>query len=322
MTLPARAAEPAAEDIGPASPGWATDEAVPADWRRQWIERGYVVARGIHSAADVKAHREIVRRVRAALDESKDEHGYGERIGQLHQMDPDLMRLAGDKRILRFLEWAFGERPVLFGSLNFERGTQQEAHIDAIFFYTEPVYAMAGLWVALEDVHPDAGPLFYLPGSHRWPFIRGEHLWEARPELTASLERARGRSRGHADRVRLAGLLGQAWTQRMKAMEPEQGGQRELALLKAGDVVIWHALLAHGGSPVHDRARSRRSVVYHYIGETARLYTFDQFFLNSRAEIRVMAGQKNRRSEWPGLTYIDYGYYVSYKDGREIVHRL
>ena len=27
-------------------------------------------------------------------------------------------------------------------------------------------------WVALDDVHPDAGPFEYIPGSHRWPVLR------------------------------------------------------------------------------------------------------------------------------------------------------
>ncbi len=35
-----------------------------------------------------------------------------------------------------------------------------------------------------------------------------------------------------------------------------------------------------------------------------------------------LPGQANSRAEWEGLPYIRYGYYVSYKDGKEIVHRL
>ena len=311
---------PRVEPIGPETSNWRANDAVPREWREQWIERGYVTIKGLYPKALVQAHAAKVDEIRRTLEEDKDAHGFGERIGQLHQAYPELMRLAVDERVRGFLQWAFGDQALLFGSLNFERGTQQDTHIDAIFFYLEPVYAMAGLWVALEDVHPDAGPLFYLPGSHRWPFIRGEHLWEKRPDLKERIDRARALPSGHADRLALAGELGMEWTKHTKELERASAAPRELAMVEAGDAVFWHGLLAHGGSARADPARTRKSVVYHFIGEHARLYTFDEFMLQTRAELLGLPGQKNQRKVRDGLPYIAYDFYSSYKGGREIMH--
>ena len=310
------------EPLGPDSRAWRNDASVPEDWRRQWIERGYVTIKGLYPKALVQAHAARVAEIRLTLDEDKDAQGYGERIGQLHQRDPELMRLAADERVRAFLAWAFGDRALLFGSLNFDRGTQQDIHIDSIFFYTEPIYAMAGLWVALEDVHPDSGPLFYIPGSHQWPFLRGENLWDATPEMRDRVHAARGKSSGDPARVALAGELGVEWTRRVREHEKTAGRPRELAVVEAGDAVFWHALLAHGGSARADPQRSRRSVVYHFIGERSRLYTFDEFMLQTRDELLALPGQPNQRAVRDGLPYIAYDYYASYKGGREIVHRL
>ena len=104
------------------------------------------------------------------------------------------MDLASDELVLKFLGHAFGDEPVVFDSLNFERSTEQGAHIDAIFFYPQPVYSMAGCWVALEDVHSDAGPLFYVPGGHQWPFSNGEDVVAGRRELAAEREAIRNHS--------------------------------------------------------------------------------------------------------------------------------
>jgi ectoine hydroxylase-related dioxygenase (phytanoyl-CoA dioxygenase family) len=319
--IPEITTSPAVESLGPVPPSSAGDEGFPSEWRPQWTDRGYVVARNLFAKEAVEAHASVVQDARRSIEESKDAHGYGDRLGQLHQRNPELMNLGADRRVRQFLQWAFGDTPLLFGSLNFERGSQQDAHIDAIFFYTEPVYAMAGLWVALEDVHPDAGPLFYLPGSHRWPFIRGEHLWDS-SDVRSKVEKARRLPVGDPFRVALAGTLGQEWTRRVAKMENERGIAREEAVLRAGDAVIWHALLAHGGSARRDPKRSRRSVVYHFIGEHAKLYTFDQFFLETRQEMRVQQGQNVRRALWKDLPYMNYGYYASYKDGKELIHRL
>jgi ectoine hydroxylase-related dioxygenase (phytanoyl-CoA dioxygenase family) len=37
-------------------------------------------------------------------------------------------------------------------------------------FHSAPAGFMCGLWIALEDVRPEAGPLIYYPGSHRSPY--------------------------------------------------------------------------------------------------------------------------------------------------------
>lgn len=37
---------------------------------------------------------------------------------------------------------------------------------------------------------------------------------------------------------------------------------------RKGDVFVWNAQLLHGGSPIADRGRTRRSVVFHYFSES------------------------------------------------------
>ena len=35
---------------------------------------------------------------------------------------------------------------------------------------------MCGVWIALEDIHEDSGPLIYYPKSHRSPYINAKDL--------------------------------------------------------------------------------------------------------------------------------------------------
>lgn len=30
---------------------------------------------------------------------------------------------------------------------------------------------MCGVWLAMEDIAEEAGPVFYVPGSHKWPIL-------------------------------------------------------------------------------------------------------------------------------------------------------
>ncbi len=39
-----------------------------------------------------------------------------------------------------------------------------------VHFNSIPQRFMCGVWVAMEDIAPDNGPLHYYPGSHKLPF--------------------------------------------------------------------------------------------------------------------------------------------------------
>lgn len=304
------------EPIGPSVPGWVDDQSVPQDVRQAWINNGFTVLHGVIGAEAVVKYNATVAKVRTEIEEGKDEYGYGERIGQLHQKYQDLLELANSERVMQFLEWAFGDKPVVFGSLNFECGTQQEPHIDAMFFYPQPSYPMAGVWIALEDVHADAGPLFYVSGSHKWPFAHGEDVVAARPELAA--KRAQARAETQADRSLIVRELSNSWTADFKNLHVRNNTPQVPLAIRQGDVVIWHSLLAHGGSPRANPALSRKSAVFHFIGRNTKLYTFDQFFLYDRNELSEQPAQPMNLANYHGLEFMRYDSFMSYKDGREI----
>src|SRR3954454_3714018 len=90
--------------------------------------------------------------------------------------DEDVKRVAINPRILEILEKLYGRPAFAFQTLNFAVGSQQPAHSDSIHFSSSPEGFMCGVWLALEDIDADNGPLIYYPGSHRWPHFGNEHL--------------------------------------------------------------------------------------------------------------------------------------------------
>src|ERR1700737_2924370 len=73
--------------------------------------------------------------------------------------------------VLSLLRTLSRREPVPMQTLNFGRGTEQNAHSDAMHFSSVPVGFMCGVWFALEDIDEDNGPLLYYPGSHRLPYL-------------------------------------------------------------------------------------------------------------------------------------------------------
>ncbi|NVO14886.1 MAG: phytanoyl-CoA dioxygenase family protein [Rhodoplanes sp.] len=312
---------PPALPLGPMTAQWSGDDTVSPELKDQWIKNGFLVLEGAYSSEEIARYNAIVAKVRREVDDGKDDHGYGDRIGMLHQKEPELLRLAANAEVLSFLRWAFNDDPVLFGSLNFERGTTQDAHIDAIFFWPEPSYSMAGCWIALEDIHPDSGPLFYVPESHTWPFYRSDDVVASRPDLAAKRAAARQADYPPDQRAQLVSELGLAWTQDFRALEGIYETERLPITLKAGDVVFWHSLLAHGGSPRINPALSRRSVVFHYIGKKTKLFTYEQFMLFDRVEMLDQAPQPMNLADFEGKAeYMKYPHFVTYANGEQKTH--
>ena len=151
-------------------PAWT-----PSDEDKQhWNDHGWVILRQSVGHDVIDLLKQQVQDYREAHREQTTNHKTGEglRIGLLHVENRLSREFALNCQARKFLQWAFEEEPILFGSLTFDIGTEQEAHIDASFFYTQPETKMAGVWTAFEDIEPNSGPLFYVDGSHKWPMLK------------------------------------------------------------------------------------------------------------------------------------------------------
>jgi ectoine hydroxylase-related dioxygenase (phytanoyl-CoA dioxygenase family) len=135
-----------------------------------------------------------------------------------------------------------GATPLVCNSLLFEWGSQQEPHFDTFFMPSNTRNMMAASWVALDSVTKTNGPLFYYPKSHLIEPYRFSHggMKAILPELQTG-------AAAHIDRI-----------------IREYELKKEEFYPEAGDVLIWHAQLLHGGSPIVNREETRRSLVTHY----------------------------------------------------------
>ena len=160
--------------------------------------------------------------------------------------------------VLGLLSNLYGRKARPFQTLNFKFGTQQRPHADAVHFNTEPPGLMCGVWVALEDVDMDCGPLVYYPGSHKLAYTSPGDAG-----IRIELEQPAVPQEEYATRYEpyIEQLI------ETEGLEPRYGTVRK------GQAIVWAANLLHGGSPVRVPGRTRRSQVTHYFFEGARLWT-------------------------------------------------
>lgn len=152
--------------------------------------------------------------------------------------------------IVTFLNAVFGDQTVAMQSLTFMHGSQQATHQDFAYVVSQEPSHLAASWIALEDIQPGSGPLYYYPGSHqvkKFNFGNGiffDHESKKNPDDF--------------------GRYLDAECQRL-------GMTKKTLLIKKGDVLLWHAALAHGGEAIHNDELTRKSYVCHY--SSAKGYT-------------------------------------------------
>jgi ectoine hydroxylase-related dioxygenase (phytanoyl-CoA dioxygenase family) len=187
------------------------------------------------------------------------------RVLNAWKISPNIRTMALAPRVLTIVEGLFGRRAMPYQTLNFPIGTQQREHIDAFIFNSDPEKLMCGVWIALEDMDMDNGPLFYYPGSHKIPMPSD---WNEMEEVTGNhLERSDYPS--DQDYMIARDKIFMDYCQNIVQRE---GLERAHATVRKGQAVIWAPQLVHGGAKQNDLSRTRHSQVTHYFFEPARVY--------------------------------------------------
>ncbi|MEO0417716.1 MAG: phytanoyl-CoA dioxygenase family protein [Pseudomonadota bacterium] len=176
------------------------------------------------------------------------------RVQDAWKTDNDVRAIASNPTVLKWLSALYGRKAFPFQTLNFPVGTQQGVHSDAVHFSSLPERFMCGVWVAMEDVSADAGPLFYVPGSHKWPIVSNSMI---------------GRRGYGSDLSSAQDPFEDAW----RALATAHKAEQEPFLAKKGQALIWSANLLHGGSKQNDPTLTRWSQVTHYYFDDCIYYT-------------------------------------------------
>lgn len=163
------------------------------------------------------------------------------RVQDAWHISQNVFKVAMCKDIIDILAELYPKPMKPFQTLNFHKGTQQAVHADSIHFNSEPFGAMCGVWVALEDVGSEQGPLIYYPGSHKMKEMNYSDFGLESSQSSYS-----------------------AYLQELQTIIKDNAFKPEFGILKKGQALIWSANILHGGSTQTDPCLTRKSQVTHY----------------------------------------------------------
>lgn len=173
------------------------------------------------------------------------------KINDLYLEYEEIRQVVLDQELTRIVGQLLQGTPLVINTLNFEFGSQQHDHVDTFYMPPRKQNCMLATWIALEPVTIDAGPIRYYPRSHKIPPYLFSH------------------GKTNAIAAELPGFYDyMAQEMATRQIEPET------FTADAGDLFIWHAQLLHGGTPIQDPLKTRRSLVTHYFRKSEYRHVF------------------------------------------------
>jgi hypothetical protein len=229
---------------------------------RYWNQRGYLILPRLFDDETLDAvwesYEAAVARGKIKLPGESAGEGdpYPGRYLNPHKKSGAFCRILKHPGLLNAIRLLMEREPKPLQTIASHKGSQQGTHSDSIHMTTYPLGYLSAAWIAMEDIHPDSGPLVYYPGSHRFPYVFSKDVGISEADFT------RDGYRSYHDKY-------EPYVQ--KLIEEHQA-RPEYFHARKGDVLIWHANLLHGGSPRRDLQYSRKAVVVHFFVKGAFVY--------------------------------------------------
>lgn len=206
---------------------------------------GYAILRNFFSSEKIEQANKTIEELLAA---GKIKFKYGRKLMFVYKKSDAIKSMGQDERLIEILSSLINTKAILFQSINFLQGSEQRTHSDSIHMTTFPLGKLIAVWIALEDITEENGPLHYYPGSHKLSYyLNSDYQNEGNNWLIGDKSY-------------------EAYEKMIEQKINETNFKKEVFLARKGDILIWHANLFHGGEPHINKAKTRKSMVFHYFG--------------------------------------------------------
>lgn len=139
----------------------------------------------------------------------------------------------------------------LMQTMLFDANTETSPHQDCWYLDTVPNRNLVAAWIALEDIHEEAGRFYVIPKSFEIDFRE-----KNKNSLSVS-----------------------EWCSRIRSYYKNNSHLVVAPALKKGDVIFWNSWTVHGALKTQDASKSRKSLTAHFIPAS---YEFGNLFVTKK----------------------------------------
>ena len=215
-----------------------------------WSDNGFVVIPKIFRSETDKINNEID----LLLEKKSIMWENGNKIMFAIHKSAYISSIGLNKQLKGILEMLLGKKIELFQSINFFTGSQQRTHSDFVHMSTFPKGNLIAVWIALEDMCEENGPLHYYPGSHKLPYILNNDY------------------QNDGSKFMIGNKTYDKYEDEVERILRNSKFKKQKFIANRGDILIWHSNLLHGGEEVINAKLTRKSMVLHYYAHDVICY--------------------------------------------------
>lgn len=218
----------------------------------QWNKNGYIVWRNF---LDNETIDDINTDIDNLLEKKEVGFNYTNRkIFNAYRQSYTIRKVIKDKRLLQLMSFILDKKVIPFQTINFLKGSEQNAHSDWIHMSTFPKGYLIAAWFALEDITLEQGAISYYPSSHQLPCLNNSDYDNA------------------SNAYMVDGKANEKYEAKIAALIEEHHLQKKIFTAQKGDMLVWHGNLIHKGEPMLNKELTRKSMVAHYFTEGVICY--------------------------------------------------
>jgi len=184
-----------------------------------------------------------------------DEHGHMmNALLNVHSLDDThfprikaaILSILAHKNLCEVIRTLTGEEAILVQTIYFESNRATPAHQDSYYVDSSVLGRMIGVWVAVEDIHPDAEQFYICPGSHKLDTPKNSGEFDVAFHHTQ-------------------------YKATVEEMIETYKLERHAPVMQKGDVIFWTAKTIHGSLAARDSSARRSSLTGHFIPASTSL---------------------------------------------------
>ncbi|MFN8297388.1 MAG: phytanoyl-CoA dioxygenase family protein [Chitinophagales bacterium] len=218
----------------------------------QWHKNGFLIW---PNYLDEETTNAINSEIDNLLEKKEVDFNYTNRkIFNAYTQSYTIRKVIKEKRLIDLLSFILDKKVLPFQTINFLKGSEQQAHSDWIHMSTFPQGYLIAIWFALEDISIEQGPVSYYPSSHLLPYITNADY------------------NNDSTRFFLDGDANKKYEEKIAGIIRQHSLQKQIFTAKKGDMLVWHANLMHGGEAQLNKELTRKSMVVHYFAKDVIAY--------------------------------------------------
>ena len=161
-----------------------------------------------------------------------------------------------NKKICSILNIFFNHKPKIIQSMYFEGNSVTGEHQDTYYLDADKIGGLTAVWVALEEIKPDAGRFFVYPGSHKIHIEKIKYYNQILSNHDLYIDE----------------LISICKKNNLTVKAP---------YLNKGDVLFWNSKTVHGSLNSQSINNSRSSITFHAIPENSKFLHWHKHFIDT-----------------------------------------